>query len=103
MSSPISPGLKSIGEGAAIIFAQTILPGLLHELDDAEKAVEAAKREAREAEAAPPAFTTDAAQLRLEANTGYRNGVRHALARAAGILGFTGPNWLAELRAYTER
>jgi hypothetical protein len=51
MSSPISPGLKSIGE----------------------------------------------------ANTGYRNGVRHALARAAGILGFTGPNWLAELRAYTER
>lgn len=107
MSGPLGPSLKGIDEGAAIIFAQTILPGLLHELDEADRAVKTAEREAQEAEMAPYDASDDQrdtiAYAAVDTNTGYRNGVRHALARAAGILGFTGTNWLAELREYTER
>jgi hypothetical protein len=93
--------LRDIGEGDAIILAQTLLPGLLEELDSATKAIQKSRAELAKVESLHR--STLAATARHENNVGYQNGIKHALARAAGTVGITGPNWLADLRAFTER
>lgn len=104
--------LKTLDEGKAIILAQTLIPLLLLELDQADAAVSASRVDIERIETeqlagpGPVRPSTDSlvtAHRRHDENLGYRSGIRHALARIAGILGYTGINWLADLRAFTER
>jgi hypothetical protein len=97
---------KSITRDAAM-FTQVFLSGMFEELDRAEAAVKSAADEAKAAEKAGYDPSDDMAETiayaAVDRAQGYRDGLRHALARTAGILGFTGPNWLDSLRQYAER